>query len=136
MVWKDARALGIFLWLDKADTMVRHRTRAVYASRLTHRLCFKRQRMEAIARNTYLSQEDKDPVSSTLFYLALGKKSLVHTLWRTANHHKEQKAMLQFLANDFREARWQTAASKNAFALLGKQRYGMVFGGKSGNFPN
>ncbi|CAO3662730.1 unnamed protein product [Umbelopsis ramanniana] len=103
MVWKDARALGIFLWLDKADTM--------------------RQRMEAIARNTYLSQEDKDPVSSTLFYLALGKKSLVHTLWRTANHHKEQKAMLQFLANDFKEARWQTAASKNAFALLGKQRY-------------
>ncbi|KAH8550546.1 RAVE protein 1 C terminal-domain-containing protein [Umbelopsis sp. PMI_123] len=103
MTWKDARALGIFLWLDKADTM--------------------RQRMEAIARNTYLSQDDKDPVSSTLYYLALGKKSLVHTLWRSASHHKEQKAMLKFLANDFRETRWQTAASKNAFALLGKQRY-------------
>ncbi|CAM0142758.1 unnamed protein product [Umbelopsis sp. WA50703] len=103
MVWSDARALGIFLWLDKADTL--------------------RSQMEKIARNTYLDQEDKDPISSTLLYFALGKKSVVHTLWRSANHHKEQKAMLQFLANDFKEPRWQTAASKNAFALLGKQRY-------------
>jgi RAVE protein 1 C terminal len=133
MVWKDARALGIFLWLDKADTLVRYQHniwRSLPRYSLTE-FVLKRQRMEAIARNTYLSQEDKDPVSSTLFYLALGKKSLVHTLWRTANHHREQKAMLQFLANDFREARWQTAASKNAFALLGKQRYGMITtGGK------
>jgi hypothetical protein len=82
--------------------------------------------MEKIARNTYLDQEDKDPISSTLLYFALGKKSVVHTLWRSANHHKEQKAMLQFLANDFKAPRWQTAASKNAFALLGKQRYGNI----------
>ncbi|KAG1219301.1 hypothetical protein G6F68_021440 [Rhizopus microsporus] len=31
--------------------------------------------------------------------------------------------MLKFLANDFSQPRWQTAASKNAFALLGKQRF-------------
>ena len=31
--------------------------------------------------------------------------------------------MIKFLANDFEQERWQTAALKNAFALLGKQRY-------------
>lgn len=81
--------------------------------------------MAAIARNTYLSQGDfKDPINCTLFYLALRKKNLVQGLWRTAGHHKEQAAMLKFLANDFSQPRWQTAASKNAFALLGKQRFG------------
>jgi len=33
--------------------------------------------------------------------------------------------MLKFLANDFNQAKWRTAALKNAYALLGKQRFGM-----------
>ncbi|KAG1472233.1 hypothetical protein G6F56_001663 [Rhizopus delemar] len=103
-VWEDAKSLGIFLWLQKIDIV--------------------RDQMAAIARNTYLSQGDfKDPINCTLFYLALRKKNLVQGLWRTAGHHKEQAAMLKFLANDFSQPRWQTAASKNAFALLGKQRF-------------
>jgi hypothetical protein len=32
--------------------------------------------------------------------------------------------MLKFLSNDFSQGRWRTAALKNAFALLGKQRFG------------
>jgi hypothetical protein len=32
--------------------------------------------------------------------------------------------MVKFLSHDFRESRWRTAASKNAYALLAKQRYG------------
>lgn len=80
--------------------------------------------MTAIARNTYLSNEDfRDPVDCTLFYFALRKKNLVQSLWRTASYHREQAATLRFLANDFSQPRWQTAASKNAFALLGKQRF-------------
>ncbi|KAJ3117018.1 regulator of (H+)-ATPase in vacuolar membrane, partial [Physocladia obscura] len=44
-------------------------------------------------------------------------------LWKLASLHPEQGAMLKFLANDFTEERWRKAAVKNAFALLGKQRY-------------
>ncbi|KAG0842100.1 hypothetical protein G6F19_001183 [Rhizopus arrhizus] len=103
-VWEDARSLGIFLWLQKIDTV--------------------REQMTTIARNIYLSKEDfRDPVDCTLFYFALRKKNLVQGLWRSASYHKEQGAMLKFLANDFSQPRWQTAASKNAFALLGKQRF-------------
>lgn len=80
--------------------------------------------MTMIARNTYLSKDTKDPVDCTLFYLALRKKNLLQTLWRTAYHHKEHNIMVKFLANDFSEPRWQKAAAKNAFVLLGKQRFG------------
>ncbi|KAJ3225333.1 regulator of (H+)-ATPase in vacuolar membrane [Clydaea vesicula] len=37
--------------------------------------------------------------------------------------HPEQQMMIKFLGNDFREEKWKKAALKNAFALLGKQRY-------------
>ncbi|ORX48543.1 hypothetical protein DM01DRAFT_1117238 [Hesseltinella vesiculosa] len=104
LLWPDARSLGLFLWLRKSDVVV--------------------YQMEAIARNTYLSkQEDKNPVDCTLFYLALRKKNLLQSLWRTAHGHNEQRVMMSFLANDFSEQRWQRAAAKNAFVLLGKQRF-------------
>ena len=81
--------------------------------------------MSQIARNTYLSkQDDRDPIDCTLFYFALRKKNLVQGLWNTTSHHKEQGIMKKFLANDFNDPRWQRAASKNAYALLGKQRFG------------
>lgn len=34
--------------------------------------------------------------------------------------------MLKFLSNDFSQPRWKTAALKNAYALLSKQRWGIV----------
>lgn len=81
--------------------------------------------MANIARNIYLSKSEyRDPVDCTLYYIALRKKNLLEGLWKTASHHKEQNAMRKFLANDFNDPRWQRAASKNAFALLGKQRFG------------
>lgn len=82
--------------------------------------------MAAIARNIYLSKsaEARDPVDCTLYYLALRKKNLIEGLWKTTSSHKEQATMKKFLANDFTDPRWQRAASKNAFALLGKQRFG------------
>ncbi|GAA5804339.1 hypothetical protein HPULCUR_009827 [Helicostylum pulchrum] len=103
-VWEDARSLGIFLWLQKIDVV--------------------REQMSNIARNIYLSKtDDRDPADCTLFYLALRKKNLLQGLWRSASSHKEQTIMKKFLANDFNEPRWQRAASKNAFALLGRQRF-------------
>lgn len=83
--------------------------------------------MEIIARNQYMSKDEKDPVACTLFYIALRKKKLLHGLWRTSHGHAEQGKMVTFLANDFDLERWRTAALKNAFALLGKQRFGKLF---------
>lgn len=81
--------------------------------------------MEILARNHYMSKgEERDPTDCSLYYMALRKRKLLLGLWRTANHHKEQAKMVKFLANNFDEPRWKTAALKNAYALLGKQRYG------------
>ncbi|GJJ09914.1 hypothetical protein Clacol_004138 [Clathrus columnatus] len=103
MTWDDAKALGAFIWMESAESMRTH--------------------MENIARNEYTSGEERDPTKCSLFYFALGKARLVHGLWRQAAWHKEQPATLRFLANDFQELRWKTAALKNAYALLSKQRF-------------
>ncbi|KAF9293929.1 regulator of (H+)-ATPase in vacuolar membrane [Mortierella antarctica] len=103
MTWSEAKSLGIFLWMRKKETMVKQ--------------------MEIIARNQYMSKDEKDPVACTLFYIALRKKKLLLGLWRTSHGHAEQGKMITFLANDFDLDRWRTAALKNAFALLGKQRF-------------
>ncbi|KAG0030111.1 regulator of (H+)-ATPase in vacuolar membrane [Podila clonocystis] len=103
MTWSEAKSLGIFLWMRKKETMLKQ--------------------MEIIARNQYMSKDEKDPVACTLFYIALRKKKLLHGLWRTSHGHAEQGKMVTFLANDFDLDRWRTAALKNAFALLGKQRF-------------
>jgi len=70
-----------------------------------------------------MSKEERDPTDCSLFYMALRKKKLLLGLWKTANTNKEQAIMLKFLVNDFTEPKWKTAALKNAYALLGKQRY-------------
>lgn len=103
MLWTDARALGVFIWLNSVDAMKSH--------------------MEMIARNEYMSGGNRDPVACSLFYFALGKIKLVHGLWRQAAWHKEQAITLKFLSNDFSQLRWKTAALKNAYALLSKQRF-------------
>ncbi|KAI8924606.1 RAVE protein 1 C terminal-domain-containing protein [Entophlyctis helioformis] len=105
LLWSDARDLGLALWIRDPATLKRT--------------------FETIARNQYLGRGDdtRDPVPCSLFYLALGKKAVLLGLWRLASAHPEQAAMLKFLANDFAEERWRNSALKNAFALLGKQRY-------------
>ncbi len=66
----------------------------------------------------------KDPIACSLFYLALKKKNVLLGLWKLAASHHEQPMMKKFLENNFDQERWQNAAMKNAFALLGKQRFG------------
>lgn len=80
--------------------------------------------LDLVARNEYLANDARDPTACSLLYFSLGKVKLVHGLWRQAAWHKEQSATLKFLSNDFSQPRWKTAALKNAYALLGKQRYG------------
>ncbi|KAG6818061.1 hypothetical protein H0H87_009216 [Tephrocybe sp. NHM501043] len=105
--WANARAVGIPIWLTSVDTL--------------------KAQMEIIARNEYMAGDNRDPTACSLYYFALGKIKIVHGLWRQAVWHKEQAVMLKFLANDFSEPRWRTAALKNAFALLSKRRFGIEY---------
>ncbi len=78
-----------------------------------------------IARNEYTKNELKNPIDCSLFYLALKKKTVLQGLWRMATWNREQGATLRFLANNFEDPKWRTAALKNAYALMSKRRFGM-----------
>jgi hypothetical protein len=77
-----------------------------------------------IARNEYTKTDEKNPADCALYYLALRKKPVLSGLWRMATWSREQAAPSRLLANNFNEERWKTAALKNAYALMGKRRFG------------
>ncbi|PLW44674.1 hypothetical protein PCANC_12361 [Puccinia coronata f. sp. avenae] len=66
---------------------------------------------------------EQDRATCSLFYLALSKKRLLVDLWNVAYGHANWPLMNKFLQNDFSQSRWKTAAQKNAFGLLGRQRF-------------
>ncbi|KAJ1951465.1 regulator of (H+)-ATPase in vacuolar membrane, partial [Dispira parvispora] len=101
-VWSDARQLRAAYWL-RSDREVR-------------------KLMETVAKHQYL-QHDRDPSASTLYYLALKRKSVLLALWKASHGHAEQAKMVGFLKEDFTLPRWRTAANKNAYVLIGKQRF-------------
>jgi hypothetical protein len=104
LTWEKARSVGVGWWI-KSNAILK-------------------QTFETIARSEYWGEDgSNDPIRCSLFYLALKKKSVLFGLWKLANTHPDQSKMLSFLANDFKEERWKTASLKNAFALLGKQRF-------------
>jgi len=70
-----------------------------------------------VAKASYMVKQD--PLDAAIFYLAMKKKSLVWGLFRS----KRDDRMTHFFSNNFTEDRWRKAALKNAFALLGKQRF-------------
>jgi hypothetical protein len=43
-----------------------------------------------------------------------------------ASWSREQGATHKLLQNNFQEARWRSAALKNAYALMGKRRFGKL----------
>ncbi|KAG8041870.1 hypothetical protein G9C98_007174 [Cotesia typhae] len=73
--------------------------------------------MEKIAKSAF--QQNQDPLDAAIYYLAMKKKNLVWGLFR----NKRDDRMTNFFSNDFKEDRWRKAALKNAYALLGKQRF-------------
>jgi hypothetical protein len=90
----------------------------------TNLLTLDQQRQfEAVARNEYTKDENRSPVNCSLFYVALRKKAVLQGLWRMAGGDKEQITTQRFLAHDFEDPRWRTAALKNAYALLSKRRF-------------
>ncbi|CAF4557049.1 unnamed protein product [Rotaria sp. Silwood1] len=62
---------------------------------------------------------NNNPLDSALYFLALKRKNLVYNLYK----HVQDAKMQDFFKNDFTQERWLKAAQKNAFALLGKQRF-------------
>lgn len=95
--WSTLRELGMGWWL-RNNTLLR-------------------QCIEKLAKSAY--QAKQDPMDAALYYIAMKKKSLVWGLYRSRRDEK----MTAFFANNFSEDRWRKAALKNAFALLGKQRF-------------
>lgn len=83
------------------------------------------RQIETVGRVEYTKtlSDVKDPITASLFYLALKKKHMVVTLWKQASGHSDQRAMLKFLINDFDEPRWKSAALKNGYALLSQRRF-------------
>ncbi|KAG5343356.1 DMXL2 protein, partial [Acromyrmex heyeri] len=73
--------------------------------------------VEKIAKAAF--QDKQDPLDAAVYYLAMKKKNLVWGLFR----NKRDERMTTFFSNNFAENRWRKAALKNAFALLGKQRF-------------
>ncbi|KAG0643869.1 RAVE protein 1 C terminal-domain-containing protein [Tuber brumale] len=103
MMWPQARESGIFMWLRDPEAIHKH--------------------FEVIARNHYTSTFEKNPIDCSLHYLALKKKNVLIGLWRMASWNREQASTQRFLANNFSDPRWKTAAMKNAYALMGKHRF-------------
>ncbi|XP_015601429.1 dmX-like protein 2 isoform X2 [Cephus cinctus] len=95
--WCILKELGVGWWI-RSNTVLK--------------LC-----IEKVAKAAF--QDKQDPLDAAIYYLAMKKKNLVWGLFR----NKRDDRMTSFFANNFAEDRWRKAALKNAFALLGKQRF-------------
>ncbi|XP_013140314.1 PREDICTED: dmX-like protein 2 [Papilio polytes] len=94
--WSTMRELGVGWWV-RGDLL---------------RTC-----VEKLARASYMAKQE--PMDAALYYLAMKKRMLLWGLFRSNRDDR----MTAFFANDFTEDRWRKAALKNAFVLLGKQRF-------------
>ncbi|NWH77570.1 DMXL1 protein, partial [Piaya cayana] len=95
--WSELRAMGIGWWVRNIHSL--------------------RKCIEKVAKAAF--QRNNDPLDAAIFYLAMKKKAVVWGLYRS----KKDAKMTQFFGNNFTEDRWRKAALKNAFSLLGKQRF-------------
>ena len=95
--WEELKSVGVGWWVKSTVAL--------------------KNLIEIVCKTKF--QETKNPLNCALFYFAMKKKTLLQSLYRTVKDLK----MATFLKHDFTEARWKTAAKKNAFVLLGQQRY-------------
>ena len=78
MCWVDARALGVFTWMQSTEAMV---SNICLSAPSQANQSLQKAHMEVIARNQYMAGDNRDPTACSLFYFALGKVKLVHGLW-------------------------------------------------------
>ncbi|KAJ7385422.1 hypothetical protein OS493_016506 [Desmophyllum pertusum] len=96
-IWSELRKYGIGWWVRSNDTL--------------------RRLIEKTAKAQFSKKQE--PIDCALFYLAMRKKNVICGLYRSVRDSK----MSQFFARDFKQDRWRKAALKNAYSLLGKQRF-------------
>eukprot|EP00794_Sanderia_malayensis_P010274 gene10274-11329_t len=95
--WQELKAHGVGWWVKSSDTLKRL--------------------IEKLAKAHF--QVNQDPLDCAIFYLASKKKTLLCALYRSLRDTK----MSTFFSHDFTQERWRKAALKNAYSLLGKQRF-------------
>ncbi|CAG9833364.1 unnamed protein product [Diabrotica balteata] len=95
--WPQLRELGVGWWIRNLNLL--------------------KTSVQVLAKASF--QVNQDPMDAALYYLALNKKNLLWGLYRS----KRDDRMTAFFSNNFTEDRWRKAALKNAYALLGKQRF-------------
>ncbi|KAF2367901.1 RAVE complex protein Rav1 C-terminal [Trinorchestia longiramus] len=95
--WSELRELGVGWWVRNNTVLMKL--------------------ILVVAKSAF--QLRKDPLDAAIYYLAMKKKSLVWGLFRSI----DDKRMTEFFGSDFSQERWRKAALKNAFALMGKQRF-------------
>ncbi|XP_074651608.1 dmX-like protein 2 [Tubulanus polymorphus] len=96
-VWNELKQFGIGWWVTNINVL--------------------RRCIEKVAKTAF--NHKKDPLDAAIYFLAMKKKNLLWGLFRSIGDIK----MMEFFKNNFAEDRWRRAALKNAFALLGKQRF-------------
>uniref|UniRef100_A0AC35UGC9 Rav1p_C domain-containing protein n=1 Tax=Rhabditophanes sp. KR3021 TaxID=114890 RepID=A0AC35UGC9_9BILA len=97
MTWEEVKFYGIGFWL-KSTTILKS-------------IC------EKLAKNQF--QAKHNPLDAALYYLILGKKNMLVYLFRTV----KDKKLMDFFNQDFSADRFRVSALKNAYALLGMQRF-------------
>ncbi|XP_037365370.1 dmX-like protein 1 isoform X1 [Talpa occidentalis] len=95
--WSELRAMGVGWWVRNNRIL--------------------RKCMEKVAKAAF--HRKNDPLDAAIFYLAMKKKAVIWGLYRSQKDTK----MTQFFGHNFDDERWRKAALKNAFSLLGKQRF-------------
>ncbi|XP_032281306.1 dmX-like protein 1 isoform X5 [Phoca vitulina] len=95
--WSELRAMGVGWWVRNTRTL--------------------RKCIEKVAKAAFYRKND--PLDAAIFYLAMRKKAVIWGLYRSQRDPK----MTQFFGHNFEDERWRRAALKNAFSLLGKQRF-------------
>uniref|UniRef100_A0A667GEJ4 Dmx like 1 n=1 Tax=Lynx canadensis TaxID=61383 RepID=A0A667GEJ4_LYNCA len=95
--WSELRAMGVGWWVRNTRTL--------------------RKCIEKVAKAAFYRKND--PLDAAIFYLAMRKKAVIWGLYRSQKDTK----MTQFFGHNFEDERWRKAALKNAFSLLGKQRF-------------
>ncbi|GIY65182.1 dmX-like protein 2 [Caerostris extrusa] len=95
--WSELRELGIGWWI-RSNTVLR-------------------RLMEKVAKAAF--QMKNDPLDAALYYLAMKKKTLLWGLFRSVSDTK----MTAFFQNNFTQDKWKKSAMKNAYVLMGKQRF-------------
>ncbi|KAA1088922.1 regulator of (H+)-ATPase in vacuolar membrane [Puccinia graminis f. sp. tritici] len=118
--WKAARSVGLFMWLDPVEEVHSYLEKVAQAEYVSGGSGNDRSSVQALSSD---GPREQDPAACSIFYMALKKKRLLMGLWKVAYGHADRPLMTKFLENDFSEARWKTAAQKNAFALISRQRF-------------